>query len=81
MGIKVKDGGSTVVMTDEQINHLPISLRIIVRKAREIEEIACSPIASFEDFKKQRAVLRGYVRDAARIWMPLSVRDDGSVTV
>lgn len=79
--VKVKDGGSTVVMTDEQINRLPVSLRIIVRQARDIEKIVCSPIASFEDFKKQRAILRGYVREAARIWMPLSVRDDGSVTV
>lgn len=79
--IKIKDGGSTVIMTEEQINRLPLVLRIIVRQARDIEEIACSPVVSFEDFKKQRAIMRGYVRDAARIFMPLSIKDGPLATV
>lgn len=71
-----KPGPSSVVMTEEKINALPICLRVVLRQARDIENLACSSVVSLEEFKKQRAIMRGYVRDAARIFMPLSVRDD-----
>lgn len=81
MAIKVKDSGSAVTMTDEQINALPPVCRVIVRQSRLIEEMSCGPVVSIDEFKKARGVMRGYVRDAARIFMPLSVKDGPLVTV
>lgn len=65
----------SVIMTDEQIERLPNVCRVIVRHARDIETIASAPVVSFDNFKKQRELMGDYIRSAAKIFMPLSVRD------
>lgn len=66
---------TSVIMTDEQIERLPNVCRVIVRHARDIENMCSAPVVSFDEFKKQRALMGDYVRSAARIFMPLSVKD------
>ena len=81
MALTVKKTGASPFMTDEQINRLPNVCRVIVNDDREIEALCCDPVVSFEEFKKLRTIRRDHTRDAARLYMPLTVKDGPQATV
>ena len=70
-----------VIMTEEQIERLPSVLKIIVRDDREIEQLCCAPVVSFERFKQLKTIRRDHTYAAAKVFMPLSVKDGPLATV
>lgn len=74
MAIKNKTIGSAI-MTNEQINSLPHICQVIVKHDRYVESLCCAPIVSFDEFKRSKRMSREYIREAASLFMPLSVKN------